>query len=78
MSLSRQLRRAARSLTPQQARRQAIAFASLPAIVREMDEPGRCHCPQCLMLDAMHPGEGYQLALFPYVTAVWAGKGSRP
>jgi len=26
----------------------------------------RCRCPQCLVLDAQHPGEGYQLALFPY------------
>lgn len=26
----------------------------------------RCLCPVCLRLDARYPGEGYQLALFPY------------
>lgn len=27
----------------------------------------RCRCPECLILDVRHPGEGFQLALFPYV-----------
>lgn len=26
----------------------------------------RCPCPTCVRLDKRHPGEGYQLALFPY------------
>jgi hypothetical protein len=26
----------------------------------------RCLCPECLRLDARHPEEGYQLALFAY------------
>lgn len=26
----------------------------------------RCRCPVCLGLDAAHPGEAFQLALFPY------------
>lgn len=30
----------------------------------------RCRCPTCLLLDAQHPGEGFQLALFPYRPAV--------
>jgi hypothetical protein len=38
------------------------------AIVQRADrfELLRCRCPECLALDALHPGEGYQLALFPY------------
>lgn len=38
------------------------------ATVRQADrfELLRCRCPECLALDAAHPGEGFQLALFPY------------
>lgn len=28
-----------------------------------------CPCPECRRLDAEFPGDGYQLALFPYVIA---------
>lgn len=39
-----------------------------PAIVQQADRFDllRCRCPVCLVLDAQHPGEGFQLALFPY------------
>lgn len=37
-----------------------------PPVVAPAEDPLRCRCPECLMLDALHPGEGYQLALFPY------------
>ncbi len=38
------------------------------AIVQQADrfELLRCRCPECLTLDAAHPREGFQLALFPY------------
>mgnify|MGYP000028130580 CR=1 FL=1 len=38
------------------------------AIVQQADrfELLRCRCPECLALDALHPREGFQLALFPY------------
>lgn len=57
----------------------ALASSGLPAsidpyrqkmlkpIVRVVKDPLRCRCPECLQLDLLHPGEGYQLALFPYV-----------
>ncbi|WP_408591195.1 hypothetical protein [Novosphingobium sp.] len=32
-------------------------------IVAPAEDPLRCRCPECLMLDAMYPGDGYQLAL---------------
>jgi hypothetical protein len=40
-----------------------------PAIVQPADrfELLRCRCPRCLRLDARFPGQGFQLALFPYV-----------
>lgn len=42
-------------------------FATEPApIVRQAEDPLRCRCPECLALDIAFPGEGYQLALFPY------------
>jgi mRNA-degrading endonuclease toxin of MazEF toxin-antitoxin module len=41
---------------------------SRPAIVIQADrfELLRCRCPVCMVLDARYPGEGFQLALFPY------------
>jgi len=38
-----------------------------PAVVRldPISDPARCWCSGCRVLDARHPGEGYQLALFP-------------
>lgn len=41
---------------------------SPPVIIVQADRFAllRCRCPQCLVLDARHPGEGFQLALFPY------------
>lgn len=40
---------------------------AVPApIVRQVEDPLRCRCPECLALDAQFPTEGYQLALFPY------------
>jgi hypothetical protein len=30
----------------------------------------RCHCPKCKRLDRKFPGEGYQLALLPYVVSL--------
>lgn len=35
-------------------------------IIRQAQDPLRCRCPECLALDIEFPGEGYQLALFPY------------
>lgn len=40
-------------------------IASAAPIVRLVEDPLRCRCPECQRLDALHPGEGYQLALFP-------------
>lgn len=37
---------------------------SPPAII--IYAPMRCRCRTCLRLDVRYPGEGYQLALFPY------------
>lgn len=45
--------------------REQIAPAA--PIVRLVEDPLRCRCPECLQLDLLHPGEGYQLSLFPYV-----------
>lgn len=42
----------------------------LPAITQEVEQFGRCTCPTCRELDLRHPGEGYQLALFPYRPAM--------
>jgi hypothetical protein len=38
-----------------------------PAIIRldPISDPARCWCAACRVLDARHPDEGYQLALFP-------------
>ena len=43
-----------------------------PAIVIHADRFDllRCRCPTCLALDAQFPGEGFQLALFPYRVGV--------
>lgn len=43
--------------------------ASPPAIVAPADrfELNRCRCPACLGLDARYPGQGFQLALLPYI-----------
>lgn len=41
------------------------AFVPPAPIVRVVQDPLRCRCPQCLQLDLLHPAEGYQLALFP-------------
>jgi len=27
----------------------------------------RCHCPECLRLDAQYPGQGYQLSLLRFI-----------
>lgn len=39
-----------------------------PAIVVKADifELHRCRCPECLQLDVMYPGQGFQLAFWPY------------
>lgn len=37
------------------------------SIVIQVDDPLRCRCPECLVLDVLFPREGYHLALFPYV-----------
>lgn len=39
------------------------------AYVQQVEEPLRCRCPICLVLDARHPTEGFQLHLFPYVVS---------
>ncbi|PTR08650.1 MULTISPECIES: hypothetical protein [unclassified Novosphingobium] len=36
-------------------------------IIRLAEDPLRCRCSECLALDIAFPGQGYQLALFPYV-----------
>lgn len=43
-----------------------------PAIIIQADrfDTLPCRCPLCLVLDARYPGEGFQLALFPYRPAV--------
>jgi hypothetical protein len=41
-----------------------------PAIIAPSEDFGRCTCPTCKRLDAKHPGEGYQLALFRYFVSV--------
>lgn len=42
-------------------------FLDPPALVAidPISDPLRCWCAACRVLDARHPGEGYQLALFP-------------
>jgi len=47
-------------------------MTSAPAIIIKADrfDTLRCRCPLCLVLDARYPGEGFQLALFPYRPAV--------
>lgn len=39
-----------------------------PALVRRADrfELLRCRCPECLVLDSLFPGQGFQLAFWPY------------
>jgi hypothetical protein len=39
-----------------------------PAIIIQADrfELLRCRCPECRVLDARFPAEGFQMALFPY------------
>jgi len=46
----------------------AVALEPRPAIIQQayVALGLRCLCPTCLRLDARYPGEGYQLALFPY------------
>lgn len=39
------------------------AFTPPAPIVRMVEDPLRCRCPECLQLDLLHPGEGYQLRL---------------
>lgn len=41
-----------------------------PAIVAQVADFQRCRCPECLRLDREFPGEGYQLALFPFVISL--------
>jgi hypothetical protein len=43
--------------------------AARPAFIAEAYQVAmmRCPCPTCRRLDKRYPGEGYQLALFPYV-----------
>lgn len=58
------LRRAATALVPLPV---DIAALTEPApIVRQVEDPLRCRCPECVMLDRMFPWQGYQLALFTY------------
>ncbi len=38
----------------------------------------RCRCPVCMVLDARYPGEGFQLALFPYRIVPAERRSSRP
>lgn len=42
-------------------------IARAAPIVRQAEDHLRCRCPECLALDIEFPGQGYQLALFPYV-----------
>jgi len=53
----------ARKLVPIEA---ALPVTDRAPLVRLAEDPMRCRCPECLALDVMHPGEGYQLFLFPY------------
>lgn len=56
-----------RALVQAYAQAPAAAIMSAAPIVRLVEDPLRCRCPECLQLDLLHPGEGYQLQLFPYV-----------
>jgi len=42
-------------------------LARTAPIVRQAEDAQRCRCPECLALDIEFPGQGYQLALLPYV-----------
>lgn len=64
--LARTMARALRSAAVPPAIDPYRARSWTPPVVAPVEDPLRCRCPECLMLDAQHPGEGYQLALFPY------------
>jgi hypothetical protein len=60
------------------ARQERPAFIAEAMRVMQM----RCPCPTCVRLDKRYPGEGYQLALFPYVIqrspTIRGGRGAVP
>jgi hypothetical protein len=62
--LARLLATAARGMAPVDIWRAPLVPAP---VMRRIGDPLRCPCPECLVLDARFPNEGYQLALFPYV-----------
>jgi len=43
------------------------ALVDPPAEVAQITNYQRCYCPECILLDRAYPGQGFQLAMFPYL-----------